>query len=175
MTGTGRPHRCLRGLCQRAQVGPDWFAESILDNMRDADINRVITPDELAWAAHAANVDEFVSSLPDGMETKVSESGSSLSGGQKQRVAIARALLKRAPIICMDEPTSALDTKSEQLIMASMGSLIENKTVILVTHRLPLLNLMDTIYVLQNGKLINVNDFGGVVADTHQMELSGGL
>ncbi len=154
---------------------PQLFAESIINNMRDGDISRVITPEELAWAAQAANVDEFVGVLPMGMDTKVSESGTSLSGGQKQRIAIARALLKQAPIICMDEPTSALDNKSEKLIMGSLGKLIENKTVILVTHRLPLLKLMDKIYVLMDGKLIDVNQFGGVDQYMFRMEQAGDL
>lgn len=154
---------------------PQLFAETIIENMRDGDIERSITPEELAWATKAANVDEFISMLPMGLDAKVSESGSSLSGGQKQRVAIARALIKQAPIICMDEPTSALDNKSEKLIMSSLGQMIQNKTVILVTHRLPLLNLMDTVYVLKDGKLINVNDFGGVEEYMHQMERIGEL
>jgi ABC-type bacteriocin/lantibiotic exporter with double-glycine peptidase domain len=154
---------------------PELFAETIIENMRDGDINRVISPDDIAWASQAANVTEFVGNLPMGLDTKVSESGTSLSGGQKQRIAIARALLKQAPIICMDEPTSALDNKSEKLIRDSIGQLIQNKTVVLATHRLSLLNLMDTIYVLQDGKLINVNQFGGVDAYVHQMELSGDL
>lgn len=154
---------------------PELFAGSIIDNMRDADIQRNITPEEIAWASNAANVDEFISGLPNGLDTKISENSSSLSGGQKQRIAIARALLKQAPIICMDEPTSALDIKSEKLIVATMGQLIQDKTVVLVTHRLPLLNLMDTIYVLTDGKLINVNQFGGVEVYIRQLELNGGL
>jgi ATP-binding cassette subfamily B protein len=154
---------------------PELFAESIIDNMRDGDIYRNVSNDDIAWAAQAANVSEFVTNLPMGFATRVSESSSSLSGGQKQRIAIARALLKQAPVICMDEPTSALDIKSEKLILASMGQLIQNKTVLLATHRLPLLNLMNTVYVLQEGKLINVNVFGGVEKYVREMELSGNL
>jgi ABC-type bacteriocin/lantibiotic exporter with double-glycine peptidase domain len=154
---------------------PQLFAESIIDNMRDGDINRVITPDELAWASRSANVDEFLGNLPMGMDTKVTENSASLSGGQKQRIAIARALLKRAPIICMDEPTSALDNKSEKLILASIGELIDNKTVLLSTHRLPLLNLMDTIYVLKDHRFVNVNELGGLDYYIFQMEKTGEL
>jgi len=154
---------------------PELFAGSIIENMRDGDIERVITPEEIAWASQASNVSEFVSSLPNGLDTKISESSASLSGGQKQRVAIARALLKRAPILCMDEPTSALDIKSEKFMVTSMGQILKNKTVILATHRIPLLKLMDTIYVLHAGKLINVNQFGGVESYIQHMELSGNL
>lgn len=151
---------------------PQLFAETIIENMRDGDIYRKITPEEIAWATDAANVSEFVNQLPLGLDTKVSESGSSLSGGQKQRIAIARALLKQAPIICMDEPTSALDNKSENLIMNTIGEMIKNKTVLLATHRMALLNLMDIIYVLHEGKLVNVNLFGGLEAYTRQVDLA---
>jgi ABC-type bacteriocin/lantibiotic exporter with double-glycine peptidase domain len=96
--------------------------------MRDGDITRVMTPEEIYWASQAANVNEFADKLPMGMNSIAGEGGSSLSGGQRQRISIARALLKNAPIICMDEPTSALDDKSERLIHDSIGSLIQNKT-----------------------------------------------
>lgn len=154
---------------------PQLFATTIAENMQDGDINRVMTPQEMAWAAQAANVNEFVQKLPMGMESIAGEGGSSLSGGQRQRISIARALLKNAPIICMDEPTSALDDKSEQLILQSIGSLIQNKTVVLVTHRLPLLSLMDRIYVLHGGKLIDVQEFGGIERYAYQLQVEGKL
>ena len=154
---------------------PQLFATSISDNLRDGDIDRKMNDQEIAWAARAANVTEFVQKLPMGMDSIAGEGGSSLSGGQKQRIAIARALLKNAPIICMDEPTSALDNRSEQLIHDSIGSLIDNKTVLLVTHRLPLLNLMDRIYVLDNGVLTDVQKLGGVEYYMYQLQKAGKL
>lgn len=154
---------------------PQLFATSILENMQDGDIFRAITPQEIAWASQAANVNEFAEKLPMGMESIAGEGGSSLSGGQRQRISIARALLKNAPIICMDEPTSALDDRSEKLIHDSIGSLIEGKTVLLVTHRLPLLNLMDKVYVMHQGQLVDVQQFGGVEQYTHQLQLNGQL
>lgn len=154
---------------------PQLFATSIADNMRDGDINRVIAPQELEWAAQAANVNEFVGRLPLGMDSIAGEGGSSLSGGQRQRISIARALLKNAPIICMDEPTSALDDKSERLVHDSIGSLIKDKTVLLVTHRLPLLSLMDRIYVLHEGHLIDVQEFGGLERYAYQLQVAGQL
>jgi ABC-type multidrug transport system fused ATPase/permease subunit len=154
---------------------PQLFATSILDNMLDGDIFREMTPQEIEWAAQAANIDEFVSKLPMGMGSIAGEGGSSLSGGQRQRISIARALLKNAPIICMDEPTSALDDRSERFIQSSIGSLIKDKTVLLVTHRLPLLSLMDTVYVLQDGRLIDVNQFGGVEKYAYQLQINGQL
>ncbi len=154
---------------------PQLFADTIENNIRDGDINRVIDPSELGWAAKASNVSEFVDRLPLGMESIVGEGGSSLSGGQKQRISIARALIKNAQIICLDEPTSALDSQSEQYILESIGSLINGKTVLLVTHRLPLLSLMDKIYVLDQGKLVDVNELGGLEQYTYQLNRTGGL
>lgn len=154
---------------------PQLFATSIRENMQDGDINRAMTPEELAWAAQASNVSEFVDKLPMGMESIAGEGGSSLSGGQRQRISIARALLKNAPIICMDEPTSALDDKSERLVRDSIGSLIKNKTVLLVTHRLPLLSLMDKIYVLHDGQLVDVERYGGIEKYAYQLQVTGQL
>lgn len=154
---------------------PQLFATSIAENMQDGDLDRVMTPEEIAWASQAANVSEFVDKLPLGMDSIAGEGGSSLSGGQRQRISIARALLKNAPIICMDEPTSALDDKSERLIHDSIGSLIKDKTVLLVTHRLPLLSLMDKIYVLQDGQLVNVEGYGGIEKYAYQLQITGQL
>ena len=154
---------------------PQLFATSILENMQDGDISRVMTPEEIYWASRAANINEFVDKLPMGMNSIAGEGGSSLSGGQRQRISIARALLKKAPIICMDEPTSALDDKSERLIHDSIGSLIHGKTVLLVTHRLPLLSLMDRIFVLQDGHLIDVSEYGGIEQYAYQLQVTGQL
>jgi ABC-type bacteriocin/lantibiotic exporter with double-glycine peptidase domain len=134
-----------------------------------------MTGQEIDWAAQAANVKEFVDKLPMGMASTAGEGGSSLSGGQKQRIAIARALLKNAPIICMDEPTSALDSRSEQFIHDSISSLINEKTVVLVSHRLPLLGLMDKIYVLDHGKLTDVKELGGLDYYMYQLQKMGDL
>ena len=143
--------------------------------MQDGDINRAMTAQELYWASQAANITEFVGKLPMGMNSIAGEGGSSLSGGQRQRISIARALLKNAPIICMDEPTSALDDKSEKLILDSIGSLIQNKTVLLVTHRIPLLSLMDKIFVLKDGHLVDVSHYGGLEQYLYQMQIQGQL
>jgi ATP-binding cassette, subfamily B, bacterial len=154
---------------------PQLFATSILNNMHDGDIERQMTPQEVAWAAQAANVPEFADKLPLGMDSIAGEGGSSLSGGQRQRISIARALLKNAPIICMDEPTSALDDKSERLVRDSIGNLIRDKTVLLVTHRIPLLSLMDKIYVLDKGQLVDVEAYGGIEKYSYQLQITGQL
>ncbi len=154
---------------------PQLFADTIENNIKDGDIDRELSPDELAWASRAANIEEFISKLPLKDQSIVGEGGSSLSGGQKQRISIARALVKNAQIICLDEPTSALDTQSEIYIQKSIGELINGKTVLLVTHRIPLLSLMDKIYVLNEGKLIDVNQFGGLEKYLFELNKAGGL
>lgn len=154
---------------------PQLFRTTILDNLCDGDVERQLTQTEIDQAAHAANISEFVAKLPLGMESIAGEDGSSLSGGQRQRISIARALLKNAPIVCLDEPTSALDDRSERQIHDSLGALIKDKTVLMVSHRLPLLSLMDKIYVLDNGSLVDVENYGGIERYTYQLQVSGQL
>ncbi len=143
---------------------PQLFNESIYENLKDGDVYRSMTDAEIQQAAEVSYVTEFTSRMPLGLNSPAGESGTSLSGGQKQRVAIARGLLKRAPIVCMDEPTAALDARSENFIRDSIARLVEGKTVLMVTHRKALLSLMDTIYVLDNGNLRHVGDYGGLDA-----------
>lgn len=150
---------------------PQLFDGTILDNLYDADIDRDITSDEIVDALDVANVSEFAVKLPLGLDTPTGENGGSLSGGQRQRVAIARSLLRDAPIICLDEPTAALDAKSENYIKDSLSQMIQGKTVMMVTHRKALLALMDTIYVLENSTLTNVNELGGL--DYYLAKLEG--
>lgn len=141
---------------------PQLFSGSILENLLDADISRPFPKQMVEKAVEAANVKEFTDRFPEGLETHTSEQGGSLSGGQRQRIAIARGLLKDAPIICMDEPTAALDSKSENHIRDSLGQIIHGKTVMMVTHRKALLSLMDTIYVVEEGTVTNIEDHGGL-------------
>ena len=104
------------------------------------------------WAAlKAAALDDFVQSLPDGLETKVGEGGSRLSGGQKQRLSIARALLKNAPILILDEATSALDSESEAKIKVALTHLMRGRTTFIVAHRLSTIENATTIVAMQNG------------------------
>lgn len=155
----------LRDLRQKiawVSQSPQLFSGTILDNLYDGDAYRQIDNEEVKNAVVVSNVAEFAVRLPLGVQSPAGENGSSLSGGQRQRVSIARALLKNAPILCLDEPTAALDTKSENYIRDSLMQMINGKTVMMVTHRKSLLALMDTIYVLENGTLTNVNDLGGL-------------
>ena len=101
-------------------------------------------------AKHAACHD-FIMSLPDGYDTMVGEGGSTLSGGEKQRISIARALLKDAPVILLDEATSSLDPENEVLIQEALSTLVENKTVIVIAHRLQSVCNADQIVVLEDG------------------------
>lgn len=97
--------------------------------------NDVVTLSDIISAAKLAYADEFISQLPDGYETHINSGGTNLSGGQRQRIAIARAFLKNAPILLMDEPSSALDEESEKKINKALHKLMQNKLVIMVSHR----------------------------------------
>jgi len=151
---------------------PQLFNSSILENIYDGDIYRAVGAEEVKNAVVVSNVVEFAVKLPLGINSPAGENGASLSGGQRQRVAIARSLIKNAPILCLDEPTAALDAKSENYIRDSLLQTVQGKTVLMVTHRKALLALMDTIYVLENGTLKNVNDLGGL---DHYLALLEGI
>ena len=111
------------------------------------------TPDEIIAAAKAAQIHEFIESLPDGYDTTVGERGLKLSGGEKQRVGIARTLLKDPPILLLDEATSALDTDTEQEIKDALARAGEGRTVITIAHRLSTIAEADEIVVLENGEV----------------------
>ncbi|SHE67699.1 ATP-binding cassette, subfamily B, MsbA [Caldanaerobius fijiensis DSM 17918] len=117
------------------------------------------TEDEIYEAVKAAGLYEFISSLPEGLDTRVSERGSSLSGGQKQRISIARALLKDAPIILLDEALSALDAETEKHILISLKNLYKEKTIILITHRLSTTAYADRVLVVDDGKIAEQGNF----------------
>ena len=128
------------------------FEDTILNNIRfgkpDASLEQV------REAAKKARCDEFIMALPQGYDTMVEEGGTSLSGGEKQRISIARALLKDAPIVILDEATSALDAENEQEILSAMDALTENKTVIMIAHRIRSVRKADQIIVLENGSIV---------------------
>ncbi len=124
--------------------------ENILMGKPDA------TEAELAEAAKLAHLDEFLGTLPEGIDTIVGERGSSLSGGQRQRVAIARALIKNAPIVILDEATSALDNESEAIVQKALDNLMKNKTVFVIAHRLSTIHNANRIAVLNEGELVEL-------------------
>ena len=110
--------------------------------------------DEVRRAVSSAHMDEFIDSLPDGLNTMVGDQGILLSGGQRQRIAIARALLKDAPILILDEATSALDSESEQHIQKALNQLMENRTTLVIAHRLSTIENADRIIVLSKGQIV---------------------
>ncbi len=111
---------------------------------------------DIEEAAKMANAHQFISELKKGYDTEIGERGLKLSGGQKQRIAIARALLKDAPILILDEATSSLDSKSERMVQEALERLMENRTTIVVAHRLSTIQNVDTIVTLKKGKIDEV-------------------
>ncbi|CAN5432175.1 lipid A export permease/ATP-binding protein MsbA [soil metagenome] len=112
------------------------------------------TDAEITEAARIAFADEFIQELPNGYDTFVGERGIFLSGGQRQRIAIARAVLVNAPVLILDEATSALDAESEQLVQKALANLMQNKTSIVIAHRLSTVRKADKIVVMERGKII---------------------
>lgn len=114
---------------------------------------------EIVEAAHAAHAHEFIEKLQQGYQTVIGERGSTLSGGERQRLAIARAFLKDAPVLILDEPTSALDADTEAKILDAMRRLMRNRTTFIITHRMSMLQRVDKIFELENGKLVERERF----------------
>jgi ATP-binding cassette, subfamily B, bacterial MsbA len=112
------------------------------------------TPAQVEAAAVAANAAGFIAGLPDGYETMLGERGTRLSGGQRQRIAIARALLRDPPILILDEATSALDTESERLVQQAIERLMQERTVLVIAHRLATVRDADEIVVLEAGHVV---------------------
>jgi subfamily B ATP-binding cassette protein MsbA len=111
------------------------------------------TQEQIEIAAQKANAEEFITRLPEGYDTPVTERGSTLSGGQKQRIAIARAILRDAPILILDEPTSGLDIAAERVVLEALLNASEGRTTIIISHRLMSLEFVDRIAELNNGHL----------------------
>lgn len=114
------------------------------------------TDEEIEEAARAAGADAFIRQLPDGYDTFLGERGTRLSGGQRQRIAIARALLKNPPILLLDEATSSLDAESERYVQEALERLMQNRTTIVIAHRLATVLKADRIVVLDHGRIVAV-------------------
>ncbi len=127
------------------------FEDTVMNNIRFGKPDASL--EEVKAAARAARCDEFIEKLPDGYNTILKEGGSSISGGEKQRVAIARAILKDAPIIILDEATSALDSENEQAILGAIDALTQNKTVIMIAHRMKIVRNADKIIAVEKGHI----------------------
>jgi len=131
---------------------PILFHRTVMENIRYGKKNA--TDEEVIEAAKLAHAHDFIMDLPEGYNNLCGERGNNLSGGQRQRVAIARAILKNAPILILDEATSNLDSSTENLIQESLKYLMQNKTVIVVAHRLSTLLNMDRILVFNKGAIV---------------------
>ena len=125
------------------------FNNTIMENIRLG--RKDATDEEVLAAAHLANCDEFAEKLPDKWNTDIGENGCALSGGERQRISIARAFLKDAPIILLDEATASLDVENETLIQTALSRLIQNKTVLIIAHRMRTVAGADKIVVLSDG------------------------
>jgi len=128
------------------------FNGSLSENLRLA--KEDATQEEMIEACKAAQIHDFILSMPEGYETIVGERGLNLSGGQRQRIAIARALLKNVPLIILDEATSSVDMENEKSIQESMDYLLRNKTAITIAHRLSTVKNADRILVLRRGVIV---------------------
>ena len=116
-------------------------------------------------SVRGANALEFIEKLPEGFETTIGERGVKLSGGQQQRLAIARAILANPQILILDEATSNLDTESEQLIQASMATLLAGRTTFVIAHRLSTVRRADLILLLENGRVIERGTHDGLMVN----------
>lgn len=141
----------LRNLIGVVRQDVYLFDASIFNNIQYANLEA--SEDEVYAAAKAADIHDFIMSLPDGYDTKVGERGARLSGGQKQRIAIARLFLRDSKIIILDEATSALDNESEAYVQSSLDKLCEGRTTIVIAHRLSTIKSVDKIAVIHEGKV----------------------
>ncbi len=128
------------------------FSGSIRENitMGRQDINQ----DDLISAGKLSGLDDFVSKIPGGYDLQLSDGGKGLSGGQRQSIALARAIVHKPTHFILDEPTSAMDMNAENIFISQMGSIMQDSTMLIVTHRMPLLNLVDRIIVMNEGQIV---------------------
>ncbi|MEI3358436.1 MAG: ATP-binding cassette domain-containing protein [Dorea formicigenerans] len=135
--------------------------DTLLENIR---MGTKATEEQVRQAAKAAQIDDFIMSLPNGYMTKIGDAGVKLAGGQKQRVSIARAILKDAPIIVFDEATSYSDIENEHKIQLSLQNLLQGKTTIMIAHRLHTIRNADHIVVFEDGKAVEQGTHDELVA-----------
>ena len=140
------------------------FKKSLLENIRAArpDASR----EEVLKAAHAAQCDDILAKLPQGLDSVVGTGGVYLSGGEAQRIALARAILKDAPIVVLDEATAFADPENEHQIQKAFESLVRGKTVLMIAHRLSTVQHSDQILVLKDGKIVENGDHPSLLAQS---------
>ena len=153
------------------------FNDTIENNLAYGQLRRCSRA-EILQAAEAAHIMDFVDEMPNGFETEVGDRGILLSGGQRQRVAIGRALLKNSPVLILDEATSSLDTKSERRIQEALENLMEDRTTLVIAHRLSTVENVDQIIVLDQGRIVESGthkellDAGGHYSALYRMQFS---
>src|SRR3546814_3847986 len=156
-TDTLFPYTTLfRSLRARIAVVPQEsviFAASARDNLRYGRWDA--REDELWAAAETANAADFLKALPDGLDTFMGEGGARLSGGQRQRLSIARAVLRNAPVLLLDEATSALDAESEKLVQDALERLMQDRTTLVIEHRLATVRNAERIIVMDQGRIVD--------------------
>ena len=153
--GVALPSADPKAIRQRMAFVPQdsiLFAASARDNLRYG--NWAASDEEIWEAARAANAEEFLRKLPEGLDSYMGEGGARLSGGQRQRISIARALLRNAPILLLDEATSALDAESEKLVQTALERLMQGRTTLVIAHRLATIRSADRIIVMSDGSIV---------------------
>ncbi|XP_004524953.1 ATP-binding cassette sub-family B member 10, mitochondrial [Ceratitis capitata] len=161
----------LNPIWLRSHIGavnqePTLFSGTIRDNiLYGLNPGTVITESAVEDAIRKAHVDEFVSQLPDGLNTLVGQRGMMLSGGQRQRVAIARALIKNPAILILDEATSALDSVSEELVQNAIEQVSKGRTVLTIAHRLSTIRNAAKIAVLENGSVVEQGSYEDLITN----------
>jgi ATP-binding cassette subfamily B protein len=164
--GVNVAHTDPHELRQRIGLVPQetvLFGESARENIR---YGRPAAGNfDVEQAAVAAAADEFISELPDGYDTFLGERGTRLSGGQRQRIAIARAILKDPPILLLDEATSSLDAESERLVQLALEWLMENRTTLIIAHRLATVKKVDRIVVIDRGRIVATGSHDQLIRD----------
>ncbi|MEM7644498.1 MAG: ABC transporter ATP-binding protein [Pseudomonadota bacterium] len=151
----------LRSLISVVSQDTLLFDETLRDNIT---LGRDVSEDRLRAAIETAHLDEVLTDLPGGLDTRAGPRGANLSGGQRQRVAIARAVLRDTPILLLDEATSALDPRSERAVKDALAELSDGRTTLVIAHRLSTVRQADQIVVLEAGRVAERGDHAGLLA-----------
>jgi ATP-binding cassette subfamily B protein len=139
------------------------FTGTVMDNIRYGRLEA--TDEECIEAAKLSGADDFITRLPNGYETELTNNGANLSQGQRQLIAIARAAVADPPVMILDEATSSIDTRTEAIVQKGMDRLMEGRTVFVIAHRLSTVKNSDVIMVLENGRIIERGDHNKLISE----------